>query len=318
MGLTELLLVVAVGGGIVAVLYATFKGAASEAGTQTEGAADSATAEDSAARAELEDRYQAVLRSLEEIEGDFEAGNLSEADYEQLRRRYESEAARLAEELEAAGPVAPLEPRSAAPPVGKSRVPSAIGWAAGTIAFIALAWLVMSTALRPRSDNDTITGSLPGQDMGGSAGMPVSDVDMGQLAELERIVADEPENVEALVELGHLYLRLQQYPALAEVTRRALALDPKNPEALTHLGMLLFSTEHPQGVIAAFDSALAIDPDFPEALQFKGMVSYMFQDYATAVEAWDHYLEVVPPEEASPRIKAMLEAARASAGGGGS
>jgi cytochrome c-type biogenesis protein CcmH/NrfG len=42
------------------------------------------------------------------------------------------------------------------------------------------------------------------------------------------------------------------------------------------------------------------------------MVSFMRADYATAVEAWEHYLEVVPPDQGSPRIRAMLEAARAN------
>ncbi|UCF20831.1 MAG: hypothetical protein JSU87_05330 [Gemmatimonadota bacterium] len=312
MGLTELLLVLAVGGGIVAVLFATFKGAASEAETGPDGEAEA-----SARRVDLEERQEAALRSLEEIEADYEAGNLSEADYEQLRRRYAGAAARLSEELVASESEARSPTREPTPGRRTSGMTTTVAWVAGTIAFIALAWLVMSTALRPRSENDTITGSLPGQDEARPAGMPVAEVDREQLAELERIVRDEPDNVEALVALGHLYLRMQQYPSLAEVTRRALVLDPRNPEALTHLGMLLFSTEHPQGVIASFDSALAIDPNFAEALQFKGMVSYMFGDYPTAVEAWDRYMEVVPAEEVSPRIKAMLESARASAGGGG-
>jgi hypothetical protein len=36
----------------------------------------------------------------------------------------------------------------------------------------------------------------------------------------------------------------------------------------------------------------------------------------TAVEAWEHYLEVVPAAEVSPRIRGMLEAARASVASG--
>jgi cytochrome c-type biogenesis protein CcmH/NrfG len=42
------------------------------------------------------------------------------------------------------------------------------------------------------------------------------------------------------------------------------------------------------------------------------MMSFMSQDFAAAVEAWDHYLEVVPEEDVPPRIRAMLESARAS------
>jgi len=319
MGMTEFLLVVAVGGGILAVLFSTLKGAASEAETAEagEGTASKAGADGfSERRAELEDAKEAALRSLEEIEDDFETGNLSQSDYESMRRRYETEVARLDKQL--GGLKTPSGVTSAkaerAPAGQKSWVTSAVGWTAGAVAFVAIAWLVMSQALRPRVGDDTMTGSLPGQDSRSSAGVPVADVDPGRLAALESMVADEPNNVEALVELGHLYLRLQRNDELAEVTQRALALDPENPEALTHMGMLLFSMQHAEGVMPSFDRALAVDPDFPEALQFKGMVAFMNQDYATAVEAWGHYVEVVPPEEIPPRIAAMLEAARASIG----
>jgi cytochrome c-type biogenesis protein CcmH/NrfG len=319
MGQTEFLLLVAVGGGIIAVLFATFRGAAREGDSQEQverPAGDTPAA--SAERAELEDRRLAVLSSLEEIESDLEAGNLSEADYEGLRRRYEGEAAHLARQLsESTAQSVEARPAGAAAAApARSWLPAAIGWTAGGVAFVALAWLVMSTALRPRGANDSITGSLPGQEMGSGAGVAVAEVDAERLAALEQIVVDEPNNVEALNELGHMYLRLQRNDELNAVTMRALELDPESPEALTHMGMLLFSMNHPEGVIPSFDSALEVDPDFGEALQFKGMVSFMRQDFVTAVEAWEHYLEVVPAAEVSPRIRGMLEAARASVASG--
>ncbi|NIN73273.1 MAG: hypothetical protein GTO46_15385 [Gemmatimonadetes bacterium] len=317
MGPTEFLLVVAVGGGIIAVLFATFKGAAGDADTRSAEQLDRGSSGDM--RAELDERYEAAVRSLEEIEVDHDSGNLSDADYAELRGRYETEIAHLERELGlAAGRTAApggdaVKGETAAPE--RSWVPAAVGWTAAGIAFAALAYLVLSTALRPRVGDDSITGSIPGQGMGASAGAPVGEVDTERLRSLEDIVAGDPQNLEALVELGHMYLRLQRYDELNFVTQAALAIDPNHPEALTHLGMLLFSMDHPEGVLPTFDQALAIDPDFAEALQFKGMVSFMRGDYAIAVEAWEHYLEVVPPDQGSPRIRAMLEAARANLGG---
>ncbi len=313
MGLTEFLLVVAVGGGIVAVLFATFKGAAGEAETEARRlAGERAPAGREAS--ELLDREGALVRSLEEIEADLEAGNLSPADYEALKGRYESELARVQAQLGGAETVA-SRLKGATTAVAshrRSRLASVVGWGGGVVAFVALAALVMSQAVRPRGEEGTITGSLPGQDAGRPAGPPIAEVDQGQLEALRKAVEADPTDVEALVELGHLYLRLQSYPDLAQVTEQALQLDPQNPEALTHLGMLLFTTQHPAGVIETFDRALEVDPDFAEALQFKGMVSYMRGDYATAVSAWERYVSVVPPEEVSPRIKAMLAAAKQS------
>lgn len=316
MGMTEFLLVVAVGGGIIAVLSATFRGAASDATGQDRPGHVEAVARDDRARRELEDSRLAAVRSLEEIEADFETGNLSETDYRSLKRRYEKEVDSLDQRLAAAAPSA-AEAESGqtqGAPARRGSWTTTLGWIAGTVAFVALAWLVMSQTLRPRAEGGTITGSLPGQAQGMPGGAPVADVDMDRLAELRRIVAEDPNNVEALVELGHMYLTLQSYPELSDVTQRALAIDPENPEALTHLGMLLFSSGHPQGVMESFERALQVDPNFGEALQFKGMVAFIRRDYETAVEAWQRYLDVMPPDQVSPRIQGMLEAARASLG----
>jgi cytochrome c-type biogenesis protein CcmH/NrfG len=319
-GVTEFLLVMAVGGGIIAVLYATFKGAASEADERP--ARDPAAAGDEAhiARTELQERHAAAMSSLEEIEADYEAGNLLDADYEELKGRYGREAAsvgRRLDELElGVGVGVRAATPTAVPAAGSSRWPAALGWIGGTVGFIAIAWLVMSTALRPRVGNDTITGSLPGQDearaMGGAAA-PLIPVDMERLAELERIVAADSTNVEALVELARLYLSSQAFSEVTQVTLKALSIDPDNPGAHTYLGMVLVSIDHVENGLAAFDRALESDPDFAEALLFKGMISFQRQDFATAVGAWEHYLEVAPASANVDRIKGMLEAARAAA-----
>lgn len=320
MGMTEFLLVVAVGGGIIAVLLTTFRGAAAEADRETP-AVEGQRPEGGPLRSELEDRRRAALRSLEEIETDYEAGNLSAEDYESLRARYEKEAAVLTQRLQSEGPLPePAERAGAAAPAAASGGSwmTAVGWTAGAVAFVALAWLIMSQALRPRGPDDTITGSLPGQEMGSAAaGAPIAEVDMNRVAELERAVAADSSNVAALNELGHLYLTMQRYPELAQVSMKALDVNPENPEALTHLGMVLMSVQHLDDAFASFDRALEIDPDFAEALQFKGMVAFMSRDFDTAVEAWDHYMDVVPPEQQAPRVRALLESARASANAGG-
>lgn len=313
MGMTEFLLVVAVGGGIIAVLFATFRGAASDAEADSERSYEPEVDE---GLAELEERHLSVLRAMEEIDADFEAGNLSQEDYRSLHARYAGEADALKQQLGGAGVATPAATRVAsepAPATSGSRMSSAIAWIAGGVAFVALAWLVMSQALGPRAGG-SITGSIPGQEMGsGSPGMPIAEVDMGRLAALESMVQADSTNVEALVELGHLYLTLQRYGEVAQLSMKALDLDPNNPEALTHLGMVLMSVEHVADALASFDRALDIDPTFGEALQFKGMVAFMSRDYATAVEAWERYVEVVPEDQQAPRVRAMLGMARASA-----
>ena len=320
MGMTELLLVIAVGGGIAAVLYATFKGAASEADERPLRRSAAAVDEAIVARIELEERHAAAMAALDEIEADREAGNLSDADYDQLKGRYERKLASVGRQLddaESEGGRVEVAAPAAGTAATRSRWPAAFGWIGGLVGFVAIAWLVMSTALRPRIGDDTITGSLPGQDearsMGGAA-MPLMPVDAERLAELERIVAADSTDVEALVELARLYLSAQAFSEVTRVTLKALSIDPDNPGAHTYLGMVLVSIDHVENGLAAFDRALESDPDYAQALLFKGMISFQRQDFATAVEAWEHYLDVAPQDASVDRIKGMLEAARAAAG----
>lgn len=317
MGMTEFLLVLAVGGGIIAVLFATFRGAAADARADETPRAPAGRA--SGGRIELEERQAAVIASLEEIEADHEAGNLSDADYDRLRRRYEREAAAVLRRLGADGATSSAETAGEPEPAGaasSSRWPAAIGWIAAVAGFVAVAGLVMSTALRPRAGDDTITGGVPAGDaappVAGGALMPI---DAERLAELERVVAADSNDVDALVEIGRLYLSSQRFGEVARVSLKALSLDADNPGAHTNLGMVLVSIDHVKEGLASFDRALAADPDFADALLFKGMVSFQMRDFETAIGAWERYLEVAPPDANVSRITGMLEAARAALGG---
>lgn len=312
MGITELLLVVAVGGGILAVLFATFRGAAADARADEARDAQAPARATTSERLELEERSTAVVRALDEIDADRDAGNLSEADYQALRRRYEREAAAVLLRL---GTAATSSPGAAQGSVTSDpdarRLSSVVGWTAGVISFAAVAVLVMSTALRPRVGDDTITGGLPGRDAAPPAtGEPFGAIDTERLAELERTVAADSTAVDALVELGRMYLSSQRLNEVTRVSLKALELDPDNPGALTNLGMVLVAIDHVKDGLASFDRALSADPEFADALLFKGMVLFQRQDFQTAVDAWERYLEVAPPGARTDRIEAMLEVAR--------
>lgn len=326
MGLTELLLVVAVLGGIIAVLYPTLRGAARdarqiEATEIVEGRSEDPDPE----MLELEERRLTILRSLDEIAADHEAGNLNDADYAEMRARYEREAVEILRELESVGrpsrgTSAPqvAEARTEARALrGRSRLSAAVAWTAATIAFAALAGVVLTSALRPRQEGGTITGTVPGAAGGGmsgsataGAGGALEPVDSDRLVELEKKVAQDSTDVPALVELSHMYLATQRFGDAAHLSMKALDLDPHQPEALAHLGMVLVAVNRVEDGKAALDRALQQDPDFPEALLYRGIVAFQQQDYKTAIDAWEHYLKVAPPDANVSRVRGMLEGAR--------
>jgi hypothetical protein len=92
-------------------------------------------------RLELGEEKASVYRALKELTFDYEAGHLSEDDYQGLRDRYESRAAELLLALDALGPALPRPgPRSKRPvPAPRPRpVPAGLGirrrsrWAASS------------------------------------------------------------------------------------------------------------------------------------------------------------------------------------------
>ena len=319
MGATELLLVIAVLGGIIAVLLPTFRGASDEARSNHPGHINAGEMESSGSRSarDLEERRRAVVESLVEIEADLEAGNLNQTDYNKQRQRYERQAAAVLREigsLERSGASTGGQ-SAAARPASSGRFPSALGWVGVGVGFAAIAFVAMSGALSPRGEGEILTGTVPGSSRGGSSaqGRALVPTDMQRLAALERDVAADSNDVEALVELGHLYLSTQRFGEVAQVSMRALSLDSTNPGALTHLGMMLSAEGRNDGAMEAFNLALSRDADFPEALLYKGIISFQSRDFQTATDSWEHYLRVAPPEANVGRVEAMLGAARQAA-----
>jgi tetratricopeptide (TPR) repeat protein len=155
---------------------------------------------------------------------------------------------------------------------------------------------------------------------GGSPMMPKADP--ARLAQVEKVLARDSNNVKALVEAGHLYLAERQLDEAARVTIKALKLDPRAAEAHAHLAVLLFaeaSTQQDQdsatralnGGLDEINRALQLKPDLPEAWLFKGMLLMAGkQDMKGAAEAWEHYLKIAPPGSDTTRIHAIVEAAK--------
>jgi len=98
-------------------------------------------------RAELDDERSFLLRSLEDLEREHDAGDLSEEDYAVLRDRYTARAAAVLRSLEGDGGVVAPDPRRAA------RRPGDRATAAGGAAFLSRA------DTGPRSDTESGDGA---------------------------------------------------------------------------------------------------------------------------------------------------------------
>ena len=95
------------------------------------------------ARERLTEDKRAALRALRELEFEHGAGHIGDADYADLRARYEADAAAVISELDRLAPVSPAPPRSAPAPTA----PRGAWGHPAAIAVAALALLTFGVAL---------------------------------------------------------------------------------------------------------------------------------------------------------------------------
>jgi hypothetical protein len=208
-------------------------------------------------RAELEDERSFLLDSLEDLERERAAGDLSDTDYAVLRDRYTRRAAEVLHALERTEIAGPGDDQTVARPTGPAgatasvdsseTVPSggrpASGGGVGrgrrrrTVLVIGSLAIVAAVAV---TIVVTQTGArLPGETATGS-------VSLSRGAQLQRTLAQ----AEALESTGNGSGALQLY-------LRVLTQDPKQPEALAESGWLEFEAGVSAGNAAVLSRAQA-------------------------------------------------------------
>lgn len=92
-------------------------------------------------------------------------------------------------------------------------------------------------------------------------------VDMARLAELEQVLADDPADIDAHLEIGVLYFNLQELESAGHHWTRVTQEDPENSMAWFNLGFLHLYGEEPdmEAAQAAWDRLLEVAPDSAEA-----------------------------------------------------
>lgn len=210
--------------------------------------------------ATLEEERDLLLRSLEDLDAEYAAGDLDAVDYETLRDDYTARAAAVIRRLDQANsPASPSEPSGS----GQRSVP--FGRRAGVVlalgAFAVLAGLFLARTAGERGVNDQITGSIDEssrtrvvrcQELGSSGGDLV-----GALECFDELLLDDPENAEALAYRGW-YLLL----ASGSLQQSADASAQADVDAAE---LLASGLEY-------LDRSIEADPSFPDPLAFRASV----------------------------------------------
>lgn len=246
-----------------------------------------------------------LYAELRELEFDYQAGKLSETDYQELRRKLESRAALILREIESSPAVRPKaekkSPETRQEKEEKKAAPGGVSltdWriVAGGLFLLLFGitlGVVLTTSLRPRgSDQETITGDFL---TGTGSGTTGDNSGTGS------------KDIAALVSQGRAAFERQEFPKAIEAFKKALALDANHPEAHTYMGLILAQAGHADGALMAFDRALSVDPKFPLALWGKGMLLYRAKgDNSGAREAFESLLGVMPPGTERDEVQKTL------------
>jgi tetratricopeptide (TPR) repeat protein len=272
------------------------------------------------AREQLAEDRRGALRTLRELEFEHAAGHVSDADYADLRARYEADTAVILTELDRLGAApAPASTASAAeapaaPPRAGWRHPVAVGVAA--VALVTFGVGLGVGIVRYTEPDPNAGAPMPGS-------RPLAGIEAPSAANAPRGPVT-PEMLQGMLQAARASLFARRYNEAIAAYQAVLKRDPDNVDATTHLGLIAAIAaqgEHgPEMVdraLGLFDRALERDPNYAPALLYRGQVLLeVRKDVAGAITSWEKFVAVAPPGEDRDRVAKMLSDARAQAAGG--
>lgn len=230
-----------------------------------------------------------LLRSLDDLDAELAAGEITAERHRELAGRYTANAADVLRVLAA------VDRPDPALVAASPRRPPTRRWAvvAALVAVAALAAVAVPRALQDRPPGATITGNAQSRPPG--------------LDALARRVADQPDDPEArlayargLVAAGQLVDALKQYDQAAQ-------LDPANPEPHAYSGWIVLLAGVTDTAMARLDRAIAADAAYPDARFFKAMALRRLDRPAEAAAELRRYLELAPADGPLRRqVEALL------------
>jgi cytochrome c-type biogenesis protein CcmH len=271
-------------------------------------------------RQQLEEEKRVALGAIRELEFEHAAGHVSDADFAELRARYEAEAAAVLTELDRLGPAEPAPARVApSPSSGRSawKHPAALATAAVLL-------VVFGIAVGAGIVRYTEPDQMAGQPMPGSR--PLAELPRAEPGGREAPNASNaprmepgrplpPEMLRGMLQAARSSLAEGRYSEAIAAYQAVLKRDPNNVDATTHLGLILAvggGPEHADRALEIFDRALTIDPNYLPALLYRGQVLFEAKhDVAGAVRSWEKFVALAPPGEDRDRVSKMIRDAQA-------
>jgi cytochrome c-type biogenesis protein CcmH/NrfG len=154
----------------------------------------------------------------------------------------------------------------------------------------------------------TGAGSLPVAAISTAAApAPTAVVTEQELQGWRNVLATDPKNVRANVELANRLYDAGRYPEAIPYYQQAFAADPKNVSVSTDFATALYYAGRPDEALAQFDRSLALDPKHGQTLFNIGIVKRdARKDPAGAIDAWERLLASVPDYPDAAKVRTMI------------
>ncbi|MFW2383319.1 MAG: hypothetical protein ACN4GZ_16315 [Acidimicrobiales bacterium] len=197
-------------------------------------------------RASLEAEQKFLLTSLDDLESEYAAGDISETDFEQLKADYTIRTARVTRQLQGLG---------SAPDTRDGSSARKLGWVAAIVVFGVVSGLLLAQFSGERGVNDNITGSIeesPRQQVFRCQSLGAEGELLASFECFDDVLARDPDNAQALAYRGW-------YGVLASGSAQAAGEDDAAAELVAAAGVNL-------------DRAVEADPSYPDARAFRMIV----------------------------------------------
>ncbi|MHB8794942.1 MAG: tetratricopeptide repeat protein [Candidatus Nanopelagicales bacterium] len=266
----------------------------------------------------LERRDQA-LRDLVELDRQVQAGELSALDERRLREGYEREVAAALTGLDRLAADAAARVANPAPVVedrGRRGLLSRRSLYASGLAAVLAAGLLLPGNVLDRPQGGFVTGNEALQDPGSAPTAPPPAADLSKVsdAEMEAVVAANPEIIGMRLALADRYTASGRYDLAAVHYRKVLEQDPTNPQGKASLGWLMFRLGEIDQAARLVDEALQAAPELVVGWWYQANIRlYGFNDPAGAIQSLD-VMRARP--DLSAEVRGQVESLRQQASQG--
>lgn len=143
-----------------------------------------------------------------------------------------------------------------------------------------------------------------------STGQPPQDTQQqaNRALALEQELTANPDNFDAMVELGDIYYDSKRYQEAIATFSKAEKIDPVNIHVLNDLGVLNMNTGNYDVALEKFKAVLVIDPTHSHSLYYIGIVHRTNGDTDKALQAFEEVLSLNPDPQLAESVRQEIAA----------